>query len=269
MKFIHLSDIHLGAPGALIEGLDPYERLARAFGHMAEHHADAVRLVITGDLTHHANPDAYAVLRDAIKVLPMPVRLMVGNHDERGAFFQAFPDHPRDENGFVNHAEDVLGRRFIYCDTVRPQSHIGAFCELRRAWLATQLAMSDTAYLFFHHNVLDLGDPCTDVLALNKEDQAELRSLLKAHKHKIAHLFFGHVHEPLCGTLAGIPFSGVASTLHQTIPSLAPADKSPSGPLEPSYRVVLARGEDVVIHQIPFAYEGEVTWHGNDWEDWT
>ncbi len=148
MKFIHLSDIHLGAPGALIEGLDPHERLARAFGHMAEHHADAVRLVITGDLTHHANPDAYAALRDAIKILPMPVRLMVGNHDERGAFFHAFLNHPRDENGFVNHAEDVAGVRFIYCDTVMPQSHSGAFCEQRRAWLATQLAMAATAYVF-------------------------------------------------------------------------------------------------------------------------
>ncbi|MGH1415247.1 MAG: metallophosphoesterase [Pelagimonas sp.] len=268
MKFIHLSDIHLGAPGALIEGLDPYDRLARAFGHMAEHHADAARLVITGDLTHHGDPVAYGALQSALRVLPMPVRLMLGNHDDRQAFFNAFPDHSKDENGYVNHAEEVQGVRFIYCDTVRDKSHAGAFCEPRRAWLASQLALAETAYLFFHHNILDLGDPCTDELSLDKADQAELRAVLKAYRHKIGHIFFGHVHEPLCGTLAGIPFSGVASTMHQTIPVLAPSNKSPSGPLEPSYRVVLLRGEDVVIHQIPFAWDGEVTWHGNDWGDW-
>jgi len=23
-----------------------------------------------------------------------------------------------------------------------------------------------------------------------------------------------------------------------------------------------------VVHQIPFAWEGEVIWHGNDWDNW-
>lgn len=269
MKIIHLSDIHLCAPGGLVEGIDPHERLARAFGHMAEHHADATRLVISGDLTHHANPDAYKALKQALHLLPMPVRLMIGNHDDRAVFLEHFPDQSIDLNGFVNHCDQVGDLRLIYCDTVRPKVHWGEFCEKRRAWLRDQLDLPGPVLLFFHHNILDLGDPCSDELSLNRADQAELRSLLKLFQHKIRHVFFGHVHESLCGTMAGIAFSGVTSTVHQTIPNLAPSDKSPSGPLEPSYRVILLRGEDVVIHQIPFAWEGEVVWHGNDWEDWT
>ena len=268
MKFIHMSDIHLGTPGMLVEGIDPHERLARAFGHIAEHHSDAARLVITGDLTHWADPEAYAALKQSLRVLPMPVRLMVGNHDDRAVFLQHFPDHPRDENGFVNHAEDLPEGRFIYCDTIQPGTHAGHFCAARRGWLQEQLESSRVAYLFFHHNPLHLGDPSTDMLSLTDADQGPLRALLKDHADKIAHIFFGHVHEPLSGTMAGIPFSGVPSTVHQTIPNLAPSKMSGMGPLEPAYRVVLVRGEDVVVHQIPFAWQGEVIWHGNDWEDW-
>ncbi len=268
MKFIHMSDIHLGEPGVLVEGLDPHERLGRAFAHIAENHADAERLIITGDLTHWADPAAYAALQDALDTMPVETRLMVGNHDERGAFLAAFPDHPRDANGFVNHAEDLSTGRFIYCDTIEPQTHAGHFCAARRDWLAEQLAGCEKAYLFFHHNPLHLGDPSSDMLSLNDADQAPLRELLKENRDKIVHLFFGHVHEPLSGTLAGIPFSGVPSTLHQTIPNLAPSDTSPMAAMDPAYRVVLVRDEDVVVHQIPFAWEGDVAMHGNDWEDW-
>ncbi|MBN7784869.1 metallophosphoesterase [Ponticoccus gilvus] len=268
MKFIHMSDIHLGVPGRLIEGIDPHARLARAFGHIAEHHRDAQRLVITGDLTDRADPEAYVALRQALRVLPMPVRLMIGNHDARPGFLAAFPSHPVDAHGFVNQAEDLPEGRFVYCDTTRAQTHRGHFCDKRRSWLAAQLEGAERAFLFFHHNPLHLGDPATDLLSLVDEDQVPLRAILKAHRDRIAHIFFGHVHEPLCGTLAGIPFSGVPSTVHQTIPTLANADVSLSGPLEPSYRVVLIRGEDVVIHQVPFAWDGEVVEHGCDWEAW-
>lgn len=268
MKFIHLSDIHLGEPGVLVEGLDPYARLERALDHMKRHHPDARRLIITGDLTHWADPGAYAALKGLLQGLPFDVRLLVGNHDERTAFFAAFPRHPRDEYDFVNHAEDLPEGRFIYCDTIEPQTHVGHFCERRLKWLKTQLDGCERAYVFMHHNPLHLGDPSTDTLSLNDADQEPLRGLLKTNRNKIAHIFFGHVHEPLSGTMAGIPFSGVSSTMHQCIPNLSASDTSASGPLDPSYRVVLLRGEDLVIHQIPFAWDGEVVQHGNNWEDW-
>jgi len=268
MKFIHMSDIHLGTPGMLVEGIDPHTRLARAFGHIAEHHNDAALLVITGDLTHWADPEAYEALKQALKIVPVPVRLMVGNHDARDAFLTAFPDHPRDANGYINHTDETPEGRFIYCDTIAPKTHAGHFGPDRLAWLAAQLEEVQRAFVFFHHNPLHLGDPSTDMLSIVDEDQGPLRAVLKAHRDKIAHLFFGHVHEPLCGTLAGIPFSGVPSTVHQAIPNLEMSDVSAMGPMEPSYRVVLIRGEDVVIHQIPFAWDGEVVFHGNEWDDW-
>lgn len=263
MKFVHLSDIHLGPPGMTIGGLDPYDRLARALGHIAEHHRDAGFVVISGDLTEYAEREAYARLRQALTMLPMPVRLMMGNHDDRDVFFDVFRDHPRDADGYVNHATDLREGRFIFCDTVETGRDEGHFGPGRLRWLTEQLAGCERAFLFFHHNPLHIGDPSADGDALRDEDQGPLRDLLKENAKKVAYMFFGHVHAPLCGTMSGIAISGVPSTMMQRIPNLTPAEHTAIGPLEPAYRVVLVRGEDVVIHQIPFAYEGELDWFAN------
>ena len=263
MKVIHLSDIHLGPPGMTSCGLDPYDRLARAFGHIAEHHRDAALVVISGDLTEYAEREAYARLKQALTMLPMPVRLMVGNHDDRDVFFKVFRDHPRDTEGYVNHSADFREGRFIFCDTVEKGRDDGYFGPDRLRWLTGQLEGCDRAFLFFHHNPLHTGDPSADADSLRDADQGPLRDLLKANAAKVAHLFFGHVHASLCGTMGGIAFSGVPSTMMQRIPNLSPAARTAIGPLDPSYRVVLIRGDDVVIHQIPFAYDGELDWFAN------
>ena len=48
MNVVQLPDIHLTAPGTLVEGLDTHARLAPALEHMQRHVPDIARLVITG-----------------------------------------------------------------------------------------------------------------------------------------------------------------------------------------------------------------------------
>lgn len=55
MKIIHISDIHLTVPGEEMGGLNPHARFARALAHVVENHADAARIIITGDLAHWGN----------------------------------------------------------------------------------------------------------------------------------------------------------------------------------------------------------------------
>ena len=59
MKFIQVSDIHLGTPDALINGCSPTERLYACFKDIISWHSDAEFCVITGDLTEFAEPAAY------------------------------------------------------------------------------------------------------------------------------------------------------------------------------------------------------------------
>ena len=66
MKLIHISDIHLTAPGERMGGLNPHRRFAQALDDVRAQHSDATRIIITGDLTHWGEPAAYASLADAL-----------------------------------------------------------------------------------------------------------------------------------------------------------------------------------------------------------
>lgn len=268
MKIIHISDIHLTVPGEEMGGLNPHARFARALAHVVENHADAARIIITGDLAHWGEHAAYEALQAAVADLPVPVRLMIGNHDDRATFRSVFADHPVDENGFVNHAETVDGARFIYLDSVGERTHAGHFCAVRRAWLRAELESCERARIFLHHNPMLLGLPAEDKIALNKDDRSPFQGLIRDHAEKIDYIHFGHVHAPIHGCLAGVPFASVPSTGNQSIPDLSETELLKGAPMDPAYFVFQIDGRDTTIHQIPFAWEGPVMTAGTGWEDW-
>ncbi|MEO1308661.1 MAG: metallophosphoesterase, partial [Pseudomonadota bacterium] len=123
MKLIHISDIHLTIPGERMGGLNPHHRFAQALEDVNTNHADADRIIITGDLTHWGEAGAYGALRKVVDAQSIPVRLLIGNHDDRATFLNAFPDHPRDANGYVNYAEDI-GRNV-------PNGSLARYCRDR------------------------------------------------------------------------------------------------------------------------------------------
>lgn len=268
MKIIHISDIHLTIPGEEMGGLDPHARFARALADVARNHADAARIVITGDLAHWGEVAAYEALKTALAEVSIPVRLMIGNHDDRDNFLSVFNDHPVDANGFVNHAETVNGTRLIYLDSVGAKTHAGHFCAARRAWLEAELAQAARARIFLHHNPMPVGLPAEDKIALVPEDRAPLKALLETYGDRIDYIHFGHVHAPIHGRFAGIPFASVPSTGNQSLPDLTETEVLKGAPMDPAYFVLLIDGDDTTIHQIPFAWDGPVMTSGTGWDDW-
>lgn len=268
MKLVHISDIHLTIPGERMGGLDPHRRFAQALKDVRAHHSDAARIIITGDLTHWGEAAAYTALRDALKDLPCPVRLLIGNHDDRTAFLAAFPDHPKDPNGFINYAETVEGTRLVYLDTTAPRTHAGHFCAARRDWLAAELHSNERARLFLHHNIMPIGLPAEDRIGLVAQDRAALAELLSQYRDRIEYIHFGHVHAPVHGTYCGIPFASVRSTGNQSLPDLKEPDVLQGAPMAPSYAVILAGAAGTIIHDIPFTWDGPVFTTGTGWEDW-
>ena len=125
MKIIHFTDTHFIPQGETLYGRDPAVALERCIEDINRHHADAVRCVITGDLTHWGETEAFDHLKRHLDQLKVPLRLLVGNHDSRDVFRQWFPDHPSDENGFIQSVEDLPAGRFIYLDTNEPGHHDG------------------------------------------------------------------------------------------------------------------------------------------------
>ena len=152
MKLVHMSDIHLTAAGSTIGGRDPRFNFERALTDILKSHHDAELLVITGDLSDWGDRDDYEWLKARLDRFPLPVRLCIGNHDRRETFLSVFPDHGGPD-GFAHGVHDTAAGRCLFLDTVQPESHAGAFCELRQQWLEARLSEHPGPFLLFmHHN---------------------------------------------------------------------------------------------------------------------
>jgi len=259
-SFLHVSDLHVTPEGApLLYGLDPGLRLAEAVADMAARFGPGSAhpvefLVVTGDLTHHGEPGAYARLSAILGRLPFPVHLLLGNHDDRAAFTAAFPATPRDGQGFIQQALPTPAGLFLMLDTNEPGTHAGRLCAARLGWLAARLAESEgDVLLFLHHPPFRVGISRMDEIPLL--DAEALWQVLAAHAPRIRHMFHGHLHRPLSGSWRGIAFSSLRGTSHQVALDLSERETVPGSHEPPAYALVRVSEEGVVVHTHDFLDE--------------
>ncbi|MDF1792832.1 MAG: metallophosphoesterase [Thalassobaculaceae bacterium] len=260
MKLIHISDIHIH--DEQIQGQHPIANFTACLAHVETHHRDADRVVISGDLTHHGRRRSYEQLREIVLASPLNPRLMIGNHDDRGVFRAVFPDVPVDANGYVQYAEDTAAGRFLYLDTVEPGTHAGRYGADRQSWLAGELlrarADGTSVYIFMHHHPCPVGARSADMIGLI--EGPSFRALLAEYRDVVRHVFFGHCHFILSGSVCGIPMSAPRSTNHPNAPDLVDRGAIAIGPLAPSYNVVLIDDDSTVVHTIDFLLESQIQW---------
>jgi Icc protein len=251
MKFIQVTDMHVLPPGKLLLGLDPGARLDACIADINANHADAEFCIFTGDLAEDEHLQAYRSLRERLSRLSLPYHLMLGNHDDRDAFKQIFPDVSCDENGFIQSVIDTAPGRFILLDSHEPGVGWGSFCEKRAAWLQARLreAGGRAAYVFIHHPPFDIGIPSLDAIRLR--EPRLLREAL-GRSRNVKHLFFGHVHRPVAGSWCGIPYSMIRGTNHQVAFDQRTVKPVPKSFEPPAYAVVLLGAESVVVHMHDF-----------------
>lgn len=266
MKLLHFTDIHLTTPGQTIGGRDPNANFDRALDHAMANHPDAEALAITGDLSDWGDEADYRRLRARLDALPLPVHLCIGNHDDRAAFLRVFPDCA-DPDGFVQHAAPVSDGVALCLDTKAPETHAGAFCERRAAWLDAQLSATKRAWLFMHHNPVPTHVAPMDSIMLL--DAARFAEVVAAHRDRIAHIFFGHCHMPLAGSLHGVPLSAPRGTNHAGFANFAEGDLLSMAELPEAYAVVLTQGAAVTVHMIEHGAAGSLVVENSPaWAEW-
>ncbi|WGD48954.1 phosphodiesterase [Bradyrhizobium sp. CB1650] len=252
-KFIHLTDTHIAGPGLKLYGLDPRARLDAAVADINKHQSDAAFAVVTGDLTHWGEPEAYADFATAMAALKMPYIAMVGNHDRRVACLDGLKAAPRDPNGFVQGTRTTEHCLFVFLDTLDETSHAGEMCAKRLGWLANTLAAApaDMPFVvFMHHPPFPVGVHAMDEIALKQS--AEFAEVIAPYRARIRHLFFGHVHRPIFGSYGKIPFSTLRGTNHQVWFELDPNAPHLASHEPPAYGVVLIDQENLVVHSHDF-----------------
>ncbi|WP_108258209.1 phosphodiesterase [Mangrovicoccus ximenensis] len=238
MKIIQITDTHLVPPGESLHTLDPAEMLRRGIAHACEHHADADLLVVTGDLCNDGDPEAYALLREILAPVRCGIRLLLGNHDARPAFREAFPDQPVTASGHVQSHLDTPHGRLLFLDSHEHGFIGGRFCEARLGWLREALAGAgdQPVTVFIHHPPVHHGLAHFEHIGLH--DAPALMDCLASHGPGVRHIVFGHIHVPLSGTSPeGIAFSSGQAMSHRFITAIdEPAPCWTGG--NPTYRVI-------------------------------
>jgi 3',5'-cyclic AMP phosphodiesterase CpdA len=197
-----------------LHGLEPAVRLKSCLADVKQHQKNLQFCVITGDLTDRGDMDSYLVLRELLSTLSIPCYLILGNHDHRSTFLQAFPEYITDDKGFVQYSITTANGLLLFLDTLDEGHESGLYCQNRCQWLAEQLhhAQNQAVYIFMHHPPFAIGIPSLDPMGLAKAN--DFAKVLDGYSN-IKHLFFGHVHRPLSGCWRNISFSALPGTNHQ------------------------------------------------------
>ncbi|AMO58521.1 phosphodiesterase [Endozoicomonas montiporae CL-33] len=256
IRFIHLSDPQLVPAGEMNYDINPQLRIRLCIDAVLSDckHLSLDFAVITGDLTHWGEVAAYRVLQEELNRLPFPVYLLMGNHDQREAFLTVFPEHPVDDEGFIQYTLDSLAGRMIFLDTLDAGKRGGVLCEKRLQWLENVLASSEgkPVYLFMHHPPFTVGLSAMD--DDNLVNAGAFFHVVKPYLNQIRHLFFGHLHRTVTGSWHGISYSCPLSPVHQTAFEFDNKKPAYVSPEPPAYHLVELKPEQVVVHSRLFLH---------------
>lgn len=266
MIICQLTDMHIRAPGSLAYGrVDTNRFFSQAIDELAGLRPAPDVYVLTGDLTDFGRADEYQTLAEGVARLAKPVYLLPGNHDERQAMREAFPDHRylQGAEPFIQYRIDLGGLALITLDTVVPKHSHGELDRTRLDWLREQLDDSTPTVIAMHHPPFLTGIGHMDRIGL-LQGTGELEQLLRRYTN-IERIICGHLHRSI-----QVRF---ANTFASTCPSPAHAvtlDLTPDGPSSyrfepPGYQLHVWQHGRLLTHTGVFGwYEGPYPFHDED-----
>jgi len=236
MLLAQISDLHIKRPGALAyRRVDTAASLARCIARLNALTPRPDAVIMTGDLVDGGSPEEYAHLKSLLATLELPYCLVAGNHDDRDALRDAFPERAELRAGgeFVQYALDLGPLRLIALDSVQAGQSGGTLCDARLAWLAAQLdaARGLPVVIALHHPPFDCGIAHMDAIRLAPDAATRLDALVRQHPN-VERVICGHVHRPIFARFGGTIASAVPAPAHQVTLDLR-ADGPSSFMLEP------------------------------------
>lgn len=179
---------------------------------------DAV--LITGDLVNEGRVNQYEHLKVLLAPLvaaQIPLYLMPGNHDNREAMREVFPDHHELGTGAsCDFVVDIGALRLIGLDTLVDNEAGGDLSERQLAWLEQTLQKKPNrpTVIAMHHPPFATGIGHMDEQGLAADARAAMERIVSAHP-QVERVTCGHLHRNISRRWAG--------TIAATIPSVAHA----------------------------------------------
>lgn len=202
-RFLHITDLHITAPGDAVAHTDTSATFARLVDAVGRLRPAPDFIVASGDLTDRGDVAAYRHLAALAEGLGVPVIWGLGNHDDRAAFragfgAQAEGDAPHD------HDAVIAGLHVIALDSSVPGLVSGAFEPAQIDWLVARMQAHPglPRVLAIHHPpridpdmplrwpALDAGSTSALATAIAGQD---VRAILSGHVHVNRMLMWGGV----------------------------------------------------------------------------
>jgi Icc protein len=199
MLIAHISDFHVfsDVPETGLVRADAADAARKVVADIAAHRPAFDAVIFTGDLTDGGSPADYALLRDILAPLGMPVFVVPGNHDKRAGLRTAFAgDHPFGEGPTLNYVAQAGELRILALDTlVEGQVH-GVLDHSQLDWLESRLREQHDGptAIALHHPPFPSGVPTLDAMCLQGGSE-ELGRLVGAHQGPLL-ILAGHIHRP-------------------------------------------------------------------------
>lgn len=254
MLIAQISDLHVVPQGSrLSNGCDSSTNLERVV-RMISRFAPAPDVVLaTGDLAESGASEEYMRLRELLAPLAMPVYLIPGNHDDRGALLSAFFDHeylPR-EDSTLHYAVENCPLRLIALDTVMAGADGGTLDAAQLGWLdATLSAAPDRPTLvFMHHPPIATGFRCMDEIALNGASTTRLGAIIERHR-QVERIVCGHVHRSAQARWRSTVVSICPSTAFQAVLDFQGNGFERAFGEPPAYQLHVWNGVELVTHMV-------------------
>lgn len=254
MLIAQISDLHVRAADKLLYGkLDTAAYAERAVAAIAAYKPAPELVLVTGDLVDKGAPDEYANLRRILDRLPMPYRLIPGNHDSRDALRISFPDHPylAGAGDFICYTIEGHPLRLIGLDSLDAGRVGGRLCDVRLDWLDARLseARDTPTMIFLHHAPFRTGVTHFDEAVF--EGAEAFASVIRRHP-QVERVVGGHVHRSMNMRWAGTVFSTCPSTAHQFVLDLSPENHVDYALEPPAFQIHAWRaGQGLLTHTLP------------------
>src|SRR5262245_53991577 len=234
-RIVQLTDCHLFAdPDRSLRGIVTWPRLAAVLDDVRRQVPDIDLLVLTGDTAHDEERATYESVRHELAGWVDRVQFIPGNHDNRSALRDVFPDASSDLVGRVTFHMQLDDWQVIGLDSQQTGELPGSLGDEQLAWLRARLATETQlrTVLFLHHPPIAVQSAWLDRIGL--QDALEFERLLRGHP-QVRLCICGHVHQEMAGSLGGVTVF--------TTPAVGPQFRPRTENLEielapPGYRVL-------------------------------
>jgi 3',5'-cyclic AMP phosphodiesterase CpdA len=172
-------------------------------------------VLMTGDLVNDGRAAQYAHLRALLDPLGAPLVMIAGNHDDRAALQEAFPDQSL--RG-VHHVGPI---RLIVLDSLVPGQPGGRLGREQLAWLDAALDEDrmGPVIVAVHHPPFVTGIDHMDAMGL--QDSEAFGGVIARHPN-VERVLCGHLHRPIQTRWRGTLAMTAPSVAHQVTLDLRP-----------------------------------------------